>query len=80
MGGVVPFGDIYQEMQLQASKDRRYASSIGAALSMSEQEKKVSFLNNAFVFKKAGKGSGRSSTQSRTKRRLQVVGTDANAK
>lgn len=78
LGGIVPFGDIYQQLQLQASKDRRFASSVGAALSMSEPEKKVSFLNNMFVFKKDGQSRQPISKPSRSKRRLQVVSSDLN--
>lgn len=79
LGGITPFGDLYQQMQLMASKDRRFAGSIGAALAMSDPEKQVSFLNNMFVFKMDGGAKASApKTKARTQRKLQVV-ADSNA-
>ena len=66
LGAVVPFGDVFQNVQLSASSDRRLRANLGSALTMTDPEKEISFLNNMFVFRKAGQSAPRKKTQ-RTK-------------
>ena len=54
LGAIVPFGDVFQSVQLAASSDRRLRANLGSALTMTDPEKEISFLNNMFVFRKAG--------------------------
>ena len=53
LGGIVPFADIFQQVQLKVANDARFKKNIGSTLDMTDQERKVSFLNNMFAFKKA---------------------------
>lgn len=53
LGGVVPFADVFQQVQLKAANDARSKKNIGTSLDMTDQERQVSFLNNMFAFKKA---------------------------
>ena len=39
-------------MNLEIKKDKRLINKIGNSLNMTEEEKKISFLNNYFIFKK----------------------------
>ena len=49
---VSSFSDYYTLMENEIAKDESMKNSVGASLSMSPEEKFVSFLNNCFVFKK----------------------------
>ena len=49
---VSSFSDYFNAMENEVEKDKDFKNSIGSALSMSPEEKFVSFLNNCFVFKK----------------------------
>ena len=53
LGGVVPFADIFQQVQLKVANDARAKRNIGSTLEMTDQERQVSFLNSMFAFKKA---------------------------
>ena len=51
-GSIGYFDELFESMELELKKDKRLVNKIGTALSMSEEEKKISFLNRYFIFKK----------------------------
>jgi len=50
--GIDSFQRLFAKMQNQVEKKQLHVKKIGTALEMSDYEKKVSFLNNYFIFKK----------------------------
>jgi len=46
------FEQLYNFMKFETNKDKRLSNRIGNALNMSSEEKRISFLNNYFIFKK----------------------------
>ena len=51
-GSIGTFEDLYKFMVEETKKDKRLLMKIGSSLNMSEEEKKISFFNNYFIFKK----------------------------
>ena len=51
-GTVGNFEEMYNFMNLEIKKDKRMENKIGTARRMSEEEKKISFLNTYFIYKK----------------------------
>tara|TARA_B100000900_G_scaffold416197_1_gene449945 strand:- start:1252 stop:4833 length:3582 start_codon:yes stop_codon:yes gene_type:complete len=51
-GSIGTFQELFNNMNLEVKKDRRLQNKVGTALNMSDEEKKISFLNNYFIFKK----------------------------
>ena len=51
-GSMGTFQELFNTMNLEVKKDRELQNKIGSALNMSDEEKKISFLNNYFIFKK----------------------------
>ena len=51
-GSIGYFDELYENMESELKKDKRLANKIGNALSMSKEEKQISFLNKYFIFKK----------------------------
>ena len=51
-GSIGTFQELFNIMNLETKKDRKLQNKIGSALNMSDEEKKISFLNNYFIFKK----------------------------
>ena len=50
--GIGMFKELYNQMSLDINTNKIQQRNIGSSLSMSEEEKRVSFLNKYFVFKK----------------------------
>jgi len=50
--GIDSFQRLFAKMQNHVDKKKLHVKKIGTALEMSDYEKKVSFLNNYFIFKK----------------------------
>tara|TARA_B110001450_G_scaffold110795_6_gene104617 strand:+ start:6124 stop:9885 length:3762 start_codon:yes stop_codon:yes gene_type:complete len=46
------FEELYNYMNLEIKMDKRITHKIGSALKMSDEEKKISYLNKYFIFKK----------------------------
>ena len=46
------FDELYSNMELELTKDKKLSNKIGNSLNMGEEEKKISFLNKYFIFKK----------------------------
>tara|TARA_Y100000741_G_scaffold63502_1_gene45280 strand:- start:3206 stop:6847 length:3642 start_codon:yes stop_codon:yes gene_type:complete len=51
-GSIGYFDELFVSMELELKKNKRLSNKIGNALYMSEEEKKISFLNKYFIFKK----------------------------
>ena len=51
-GSIGTFEELYNFMNEEIKKDKRLMMKIGSALNMSDEEKKISFFNNYFIFKK----------------------------
>ena len=51
-GSMGTFEELYKFMNEEIKKDKRLEVKIGSALNMSIEEKKISFFNNYFIFKK----------------------------
>ena len=50
--GFGSFSDIYRDVELKIKENPRYRKDIGTTLNMSINEKKISFFNKYFIFKK----------------------------
>jgi mRNA (guanine-N7-)-methyltransferase len=51
-GSMGTFEELYKFMNEEIKKDKRLLMKIGTSLNMSDEEKKISFFNNYFIFKK----------------------------
>tara|TARA_X000000368_G_scaffold388346_1_gene349788 strand:- start:10124 stop:13747 length:3624 start_codon:yes stop_codon:yes gene_type:complete len=51
-GSIGYFDELFDNMQLDLKKDKRMINKIGNSLTMSDEEKQISFLNKYFIFKK----------------------------
>jgi hypothetical protein len=51
-GSIGNFKELYNFMEYEVKRDKKFENKIGNSLNMSDEEKTISFLNNYFIFKK----------------------------